>query len=219
VYALAYLADGDTGVTYAALAWLRVQGSLLVHRDHSGRATLDVSLAPPFDAYPVEVAVHRAVSVGVPPGRLAVTPGVVEARQPELAGLHGDGLLLSRRRRRAARIVGVVGGIGAVLVGTIVAIAGVILLFAPVRERSIVAGRLVARQRRRRPLDPNWRRLPPAQARMVVALHGKAALRAGDPELAEALGLRRPSSGSGDGSADGYSGREDYGDGDGGDGD
>jgi uncharacterized protein (TIGR04222 family) len=218
-YAMAHLAGEGKRVTYAALAGLRVQGCLAVVRDRYGGARLDVT-ALPADADPVERAVHLAVSQDIPHERLAVTPGVAATRQPILAELHGSGLALTRRRRRAARIVGVIGGISAVMVGTIVAIVGVVLLFAPVRERSIVGGRLVARQRRRRPLDPNWRRLAPADARMVVALHGEEALRAGDPELAEALGLRRrPDRGTDDGSADGYSGREDYGDDGGGDGD
>ena len=78
--------------------------------------------------------------------------------------------------------------------------------------RPIVAGRVLARYRRRRPLDPNWRRFPPAEARRVVALYGEEALRAGDPELAWALGLlrRRDESRADDGSSDGPGSRGDY---------
>jgi uncharacterized protein (TIGR04222 family) len=212
-YALAYLAGEGKGVTYAALAGLRVRGCLAVVRDQFGWAMLEVS-GLPADADSIERAVHLAVSQNIPVDRLPITPGVASARQPVLAELHGDGLIFSRRRRRTARTVGIIGGIGALLVGTIVGLLGIVLLFAPVGERSIVAGRVLARQRKRRPLDPDWRRLSAAEARMIVALHGEAALRAGDPELAEALGLRRPaSSGSADGSDDGYGGRDDYGDG------
>jgi uncharacterized protein (TIGR04222 family) len=211
-YALAYLAGEGDGVTYSALAWLRVRGALFVDRDSRGRATLNVG-APPPDADPVERALHRAVSLGIPPGRLTITPGVVATREPVLVELRLDGLLLSRRRRRIARAVSVIGGIGAVLVGTIVALFGIVLLFAPVGERSIVAVRLLARQRRQRPLDPNWRSLPPEQARMIVALHGVAALLEGDPDLADALGLRHRAAdarGSHDGSDDGAYGRDDH---------
>ena len=115
-----------------------------------------------------------------------------------LAELHRDGLLLTRRRRRTARIVGVVGGIGALLVGTIVGVLGIVLLFRrsanppswPDASSPAVAGHAHSMRTGAacHPPRPGW----------SVALHGEVALRAGDPELAEALAsaVRAPTGGS-----------------------
>ncbi len=120
----------------------------------------------------------------------------------------GDGLLLSTGRRRAARIVGVVGGIGALLVGTIVALFGLVLVFAPVDDRAIGAGRVLDFHRKRYPLDPDWRHLGASAASAMVALYGVAALVPGDPDLARALGFGHAAPAESRGDGDGESSYE-----------
>jgi hypothetical protein len=105
--------------------------------------------------------------------------------------LRRDGLLLTPRRRRAARIAGIVGGVGAVLVGTVIFFLGLALIFVPVKERPFVARYVLARYRRRHPLDAGRPQRARAAA-LMVAIHGDAALLAGDPDLARALGIRDP---------------------------
>jgi hypothetical protein len=216
-FALAYLAGGPARVTLAALAGLRAQGCIAV-TGHPGGAVLEAAAPPPY-ADPVEFAVFHAVSVGIPPERLSQAPAVAHAIAPCVDQLRRDGLLLTPSRRRAARIIGVVGGIGATLVGTIVFFVGLALLFTPVSERTFVSRRVLARRRRRYPLDRGWPQRRPDVARMTVALHGDAAMLAGDPGLARGLGIRQAqpapagrgfddsgSSDSGDGGGDGGGG-------------
>ena len=214
-FGLAYLGGGPVRVTHAALAGLRAQGCVAV-TGHPGGARLHTGAQPPPYADPVELAVFHAVSVGIRPGQLSQAPAVAPAIGFCVDQLRRDDALLTPRRRRAARIIGVVGGIGAVLVGTIVFFVGLALLFTPVSERPFVSRRLLARHRRRYPLDPGWLRRRPAVARMTVALHGDAAVLAGDPDLARALGIGQARSASaGRGFDDsGFSDSGDGGDGD-----
>ena len=213
-FAWAYLAGGPTRVTQAALAGLRAQGCVAV-TGHPGGATLHAGALPSY-ADPVELAVFHAVSGGIRPERLSQVPAVALAIGLSVEQLRRDDLLLTQRWRRTARIVGVVGGIGAVLIGTIMFFVGLALFFTPVSERPFVSRRLLARHRKRNPLDPGWLRRRPAVARMTVALHGDAAVLAGDPDLARALGIRhaRPASAGRGFDDSGFSDSGDGGDGD-----
>jgi uncharacterized protein (TIGR04222 family) len=136
------LYSGPAPIGQVACAGLRAQGSVAVMPGHSGGATLHAGAPPPY-ADPVELAVFHAVSVGIRPGRLPEAVAVVATIRPCVGQLRRDDLLLTPRRRRAARLIGVVGGIGAVLVGTLVFFVGLALLFTPVSERPSVSRRAV----------------------------------------------------------------------------
>ncbi|GIJ47969.1 hypothetical protein Val02_48550 [Virgisporangium aliadipatigenens] len=186
-FAWAYLAGGAERVTRAALAGLRAQGGIAVLPGH----ILHASAPQPY-AEPVEVAVLHALSVGVRPVLLSQDPAVIAAMIPHIEELRREHLLLSPRRRRAARIVSVVGGIGGVLVGTFVFFVGLAMIFIKVGERPFLARSVLTRGRRRYPLERGWAHRGPTVVRTTVALHGDAALLDGDVELAHALGVHHP---------------------------
>lgn len=208
-FELACLAGGGRLATFAALAELRVRGTIRVHRailpPHRLRTT---ARAPDPAAAPLVRALWARIDAGVEEsGQLYHGGRVTDAVEQLRARLRQHRLLLSERRLAAVRwlaaVPSAVGVVGLVAVGSAtthatgyaLSVLGCLALTVTMAlrvgsPRSVVGERILARARAEHPrlaLTRNltaWRRLPAGSAATAVALFGVDVLRTIDADLA-----------------------------------
>ncbi|WP_395298333.1 TIGR04222 domain-containing membrane protein [Kitasatospora hibisci] len=195
---LAMVRGGPRAALVVVVVELHLAGA--VAADRHGRLRRVVHAYPRKDATPLHRAVRTALSRALSCADAAVVPTVRRARKELRADLARRGLLCGRGRQAAAGLVALAAGgsavaaaaHGAAPVGIPLAVASFGMLFVP--GRTLAGWALLGERRRRHPLPaadaPRLRAAQPdGGTALLVALHGRRALRRLLPGFAAETGL------------------------------
>ncbi|MEV6205839.1 hypothetical protein [Kitasatospora sp. NPDC051914] len=198
---LAALRGGSRAALVVAVVEYRLAGPL--DADRGGRLRLQGSAKPPGTPTPLHRAVRSALARPLALADVAALPVVLRARRGLRRELVARHLLCGRLRRTAAYVValGAAGAAAAaILHGSAVlgapVVAACLALFAA-GPRTAAGRRELARRRRLHPLPPAPRTAarpvdrpgPADEAALLVALHGRRALRVLLPVFAARTGM------------------------------